>query len=68
GGLKTFDLVWITTAGGPGSSTEFISTYLFRKSMLQQEVGYSSAVAIILLTIALLITYFQLRVQKKMDN
>lgn len=68
GGLKTFDLVWITTAGGPGSSTEFISTYLFRKSMLQQEVGFSSAVAIVLLTIALLITYFQLRVQKKMDN
>ncbi|MCA0981197.1 carbohydrate ABC transporter permease [Exiguobacterium aestuarii] len=67
GGLKTFDIVWISTQGGPGNSTEVISTYLFRKSMLHQEVGYASAVAIILLAIALGITYFQMRVQKKMD-
>ncbi|WP_214825824.1 carbohydrate ABC transporter permease [Exiguobacterium algae] len=67
GGLKTFDIVWISTQGGPGNSTEVISTYLFRKSMLHQEVGYASAVAIILLAIALSITYFQMRVQKKMD-
>lgn len=67
GGLKTFDIVWISTQGGPGNSTEVISTYLFRKSMLHQEVGYASAVAIILLIIALSITYFQTRVQKKMD-
>lgn len=67
GGLKTFDIVWISTQGGPGNSTEVISTYLFRKSMLHQEVGYASAVAVILLAIALGITYFQMRVQKKMD-
>lgn len=67
GALKTFDIVWISTKGGPGTSTEFISTYLFRKSLLHSEVGYASAIAMILLTIALIITVIQVKIQNKTE-
>jgi raffinose/stachyose/melibiose transport system permease protein len=64
--LKVFDLVWIMTEGGPGGATDLISTYLYRKSLLEYKTGYSSAISVILLLIAFTYTAFQLRVYNKL--
>ncbi len=61
GSLKTFDVVWLTTGGGPGRATEFLSTYIYKKMVLEYNAGYSSALSIMLLLLALVITVFQLR-------
>jgi len=63
--LKTFDLVWIMTEGGPGGATELISTYLYRKALLEFQTGYSSAVSVILLLISFLYTAFQLNIYNR---
>ena len=34
GTLKTFDIIYLTTRGGPARSTEFLSTYVFQKGIL----------------------------------
>lgn len=57
--LKNFDLVWLTTGGGPGHATEFIGTYIFKKAVLEYNTGYSAAISVVLLTISLIITALQ---------
>ena len=48
GGLKLFDLVRVLTGGGPGSSTESLSTLIARLSFDDQDAGYAAAVGVLL--------------------
>lgn len=48
GGLKLFDQVWVMTGGGPGTSTETLSTLLYKNAFQFNEYGYSVAIAIVL--------------------
>lgn len=61
GALKTFDLVYLTTGGGPGRSTEFLTTYIYKQVVEQYHAGYSAALSIVLLVIALTLTSIQIR-------
>jgi len=54
--IKQFDLVWIMTEGGPASSTELVSTYIYRQAMLFYNQGTSAAISIIVLIIVLTIS------------
>lgn len=46
--LKTFDLVYMTTAGGPGKSTTVPSYEVYFRAFDLREVGSASAVAVVL--------------------
>ncbi|WP_324651929.1 sugar ABC transporter permease [Georgenia sp. H159] len=46
--LKTFDLVYVTTGGGPGTSTTVPSYEVYRRAFMTGEVGSAAAVAIVL--------------------
>lgn len=46
--LKTFDLVYLTTAGGPGTATTVPSYEVYRRAFQLKSVGSSAAVAIVL--------------------
>jgi raffinose/stachyose/melibiose transport system permease protein len=61
GAVKTFDLVYLTTGGGPGGTTEFLTTYLYRQTVDQFNVGYGAALTIVMLAIALTMTLLQMR-------
>lgn len=65
GSLKTFDIVWLTTGGGPARSTEFLSTYIYKESILNYNAGYASALSVTLLLLALIVTVFQLRAYQR---
>jgi raffinose/stachyose/melibiose transport system permease protein len=54
GSLKTFDVPYLVTAGGPNYSTEFLGTYIFRISIPEGHVGYGAAISIVLLLVALI--------------
>ncbi len=45
GSLKYFDLVYVMTGGGPGTSTELMATYMYRTSFTTYNMGYGSAIA-----------------------
>lgn len=45
GSLKYFDLIYVMTNGGPGSSTELMATYMYKFSFSQFNMGYGSTVA-----------------------
>lgn len=59
GSLKYFDLIYVMTGGGPGTSTELMATYMYKQSFSTFNMGYGSAVAggmFILITLVSLIT------------
>jgi raffinose/stachyose/melibiose transport system permease protein len=53
GALKTFDVPYLVTLGGPNYATEFLGTFIYRVSIPQAEVGYGAALSIMLLILAL---------------
>lgn len=52
GSLKTFELVYVMTTGGPYHATEMLPTYAFKQGFQVHEVGYASAISVVLLIIA----------------
>jgi raffinose/stachyose/melibiose transport system permease protein len=53
GALKTFDIPYLVTIGGPNFATEFLGTLIYRTSIPLGAVGYGAALSILLLTLAL---------------
>lgn len=57
GCMKTFDIVYATTGGGPGHATETIATLLFSKAFSgNYEYGYAAAIAIVLFAATMLLS------------
>ncbi|WP_433185993.1 carbohydrate ABC transporter permease [Actinoallomurus sp. CA-150999] len=48
GGLKLFDQVYAATGGGPGYSSETLSTVLYKQAFVYGKFGYSTAIALVL--------------------
>lgn len=46
--LRTFDLVFVTTQGGPGKSTIVPGTEIYRTAFREGEIGYGSTIAVLL--------------------
>ncbi|QIZ10954.1 sugar ABC transporter permease [Priestia megaterium] len=55
---RTFDIVWVLTQGGPGFSSEVLSTYMYKTLTRYGEVGQSSAMAVIFIIILLILSSF----------
>lgn len=57
--LRTFDIVWAMTRGGPYNSSQLLSTYMYQVGFTQVNLGYGSAIAVVifLLAIGFIITY-----------
>ncbi|WP_425453866.1 carbohydrate ABC transporter permease [Oceanobacillus arenosus] len=66
--FKVFDLIIVLTNGGPANSTSVPVFYLYQEAFVELKTGYSSAIALILLVLVLLITFLQWTVQKKWVN
>jgi raffinose/stachyose/melibiose transport system permease protein len=61
--LRVFDLVYVTTRGGPGDSTLVTGFLVYRAAFQQNRIGYAAAVAtvmtIVIFAISLVILRFQ---------
>ncbi len=61
GALQTFALIFIMTKGGPNHATEMLPTYIFQQAFEMQAMGYASAVAVVLLVVALVLSVILVR-------
>jgi raffinose/stachyose/melibiose transport system permease protein len=52
GALKTFDIPYLVTHGGPNHGTEFLGTYIYYMMAQQKHFGYAATIAIALLVLA----------------
>lgn len=59
--LQLFTEVYIMTNGGPMNSTEVIATYIYKQAFFYMDIGYASALSILMLFMILVITMFRLR-------
>lgn len=67
GGIQMFDLVYVLTNGGPYDTTQVPTTYLVRVVFRDQQMGYGSALAVILTVVVLLVGLLYNKVRTKED-
>jgi raffinose/stachyose/melibiose transport system permease protein len=53
GALQLFDLVWATTRGGPVHASDTMATYMVDFGFQRSQMGYGSAVSVLLFTMCL---------------
>ena len=67
GSLTQFNLIWIMTRGGPVNSSEVMATYMYRYAFIRFQLGYGSAVALVMLAICLVFSIAYLRLARQPD-
>ncbi|WOT38263.1 carbohydrate ABC transporter permease [Streptomyces coeruleorubidus] len=53
GAIQLFDLVWVTTAGGPDHHSETMAVTMFQYGFKRYQVGYASAISVVMFGISL---------------
>lgn len=67
GSLTQFNLIWIMTRGGPVNASEVMATYMYRYAFNRFQLGYGSAVALVMLVICLIFSVAYLRLSRRPD-
>ncbi|EOS35800.1 sugar ABC transporter permease [Lachnospiraceae bacterium] len=65
GSLKTFDLVKLLTAGGPGRTTTVMNTYLYEKAFNDFNAGGAASIGVAILVIAMIMSFLQIKLGKE---
>ena len=66
GGFREMERVFLMTDGGPGGKTEIIGSYIYRATRSAgSNIGLVCAAAIVVLIVAFLISFIQLRLTEK---
>ncbi|WP_406511263.1 carbohydrate ABC transporter permease [Streptomyces sp. NBC_00161] len=67
GAIQLFDLVWVMTAGGPNHSSETMAISMFQFGFKRYQVGYASAISVVLFVISLVFSLFYQRYVLRRD-
>lgn len=68
GAFQVFDIIQVTTKGGPANASLVLQSYIFSKAFGQFDFGYGSAMALTLFAILLVITFTQLRLLRASES
>ena len=63
--FKSYELIFVLTQGGPGTSTKFLVQYIYQAAFQEDRMGYSSAMSVVLLLIVGLFTAIQFSAQRE---
>jgi raffinose/stachyose/melibiose transport system permease protein len=55
--LREFELIFLTTNGGPGSTTLNLPLYLYKTSLNENNYGYANMMGVILIVLGVLIVF-----------
>ncbi|HOM41926.1 MAG TPA: sugar ABC transporter permease [Candidatus Diapherotrites archaeon] len=55
--LKQMETVFLTTGGGPGSTSQFLANYLFVKAFNSAQYGYGNAISVLFVIVCLVMTF-----------
>jgi alpha-1,4-digalacturonate transport system permease protein len=63
--FKAYELIFVMTQGGPGTSTKFLVQYIYQAAFEEDRMGYGAAMSVILLAIIGLFTALQFAAQRE---
>jgi multiple sugar transport system permease protein len=63
--LKSFDIIYAITQGGPGTASETINIYLYLQAFSFYDVGYGSAIAVVFFTLVVALSLVLLWVRQR---
>lgn len=63
--LKTFDLVYVMTKGGPNGLTDVPSTLLYKEAFQYSDFGRASVIGVYIFILSVLFTVLSLRITKR---
>lgn len=66
--LRFFDVVYVTTRGGPGDATMVVTLYAYLQDFQFFQVGMGSAAAVLILLISILVTTFAIRLLRIVER
>ncbi len=66
--LKGFDILYIMTKGGPFNSSDTLAMYMYNESFKKYNMGYGSAISVVLFLLTLSIIFVYFRQLKKVDD
>jgi raffinose/stachyose/melibiose transport system permease protein len=62
GAIRLFDLVWLTTKGGPGISTITPTVVLYERAFANPDIGSAAAIGVVMSAVSLLIVLIIVKV------
>ncbi len=65
GGFNVFGIVFVMTSGGPGTATEVIGTYTFKKAFGESDIGYGATLSLVMTAITMLASYIFIRLRER---
>jgi len=62
--IKTFDIIFAMTQGGPGNASETLNIYIFQTAFSYQKIGYASSLLIIFFALVLGLSLILIRLRR----
>ncbi|MGO4937848.1 carbohydrate ABC transporter permease [Fundicoccus sp. Sow4_H7] len=66
--FKVYDIIYMITQGGPGTSTLVLVYEIYNTAFRNWNLGYSSAISMLLFVVVLIVTVIQFRGEKNFAN
>jgi raffinose/stachyose/melibiose transport system permease protein len=66
--LKQMEMVFLSTEGGPGSLTQFVSVYLYQKAFSASQYGYGNALSVLFVAVSVGLTLLVQRLLRGNDD
>lgn len=63
--VKSFDIIYAMTQGGPGTASETINIYLYNTAFAYYDIGYGSAMAVVFFIIIVALSFVLLMVRQR---
>ena len=63
--MQTFDIPFTMTRGGPGNSTETLAMYIHKTTLDFLDLGYGSALAVLMFVLSMGVTAGYLRIHAR---
>ncbi|MGL4981497.1 MAG: carbohydrate ABC transporter permease [Treponemataceae bacterium] len=66
--LGVFGMIFMLTRGGPGTQTQVLSLFLYEQAFIRYQLGYGTAISVIILLISMILNVLYIKMLNIKDN
>jgi multiple sugar transport system permease protein len=68
GSFQVFDIVQVTTKGGPANASNVLQMYIYQKAFGEFDFGYGATMSLALFAMLIAITFMQMRLTRASES